>query len=870
MPFAPAMNALPSGDDQLDPSAGQAPIEFELDPSDLAAGESPTFSLSPDGSTATMDGAATPTAADLQIPFDANLVAYLSEGGRARLVGDVTTLVEADDSARSDWLNTAQHGVRLMGLKFEKVTEPWEGASSTFHPMLVSAVTGFQSRAIKNLFPASGPAKAKVKGLVTPQKMQVANRITVDLNNMLTATSDYRSELEKALFNCGLMGSGFIKSWWSPSHNRPLSFSVAPEHLILSPDATDVTNAARITHVMRKHAHEIRELEVAGFYYDPTAEETGDISSSTTDSAGLAAAIRDLTTAAPGQNPIDPVSEEKSDISGVDISKDERHRLYEVQIRLNLRDIDPELAFEDDPNGVPLPYVVTIDTTTDELKGLRRNWDENDPQKKPLQHFAQYLYIVSDISPYGLGLVHLIGQCTEASTSMLRSLLDAGTLATMQAGFKARTLRIRDDGTPLRPGEFRDVDVPAGKVADSIYPLTFKEPSATLLNLLGNITDVANSLAAQPTSGLDDLPHNAASFAVLALVEREIEPQAAVFTRLHAALGLQLRQIAEIAALHMNPVYEYDIDGSAGGPPAAAPGQGAPGAMPPGAPPPPSRQADLSSFEVVPVSNPNEATSGLKMMKLQALLQLNQQLPGQLDQGKLTSAAILLLGEPEFQQLQVQPAPPPPPMDPVSEVMALMNGQPVQAYMEQDHDAHIKVIMNAFNDPMTQELIQNSGPAGQAKYAAMQSLVSQHMGFRYRQQIEQQLGRPLPPVGQPMPPQMEAQVAQAVAAASDAILQQAQAQQNAQAAQDPVVALQQAELALKNRQLDADIQDRQVGRSLENKKIEIDAASKGVQLAQQERQQQQDAANNALQHVSNITANVAKAAASAPKPGDKA
>jgi hypothetical protein len=468
-----------------------------------------------------------------EIPHNGNLAAAMDPACRRAIVQDIFAAVSQDDTAREEWVHTYRRALDLLGFKFETVSEPWEGAASSIHPMLAASTVAFQARSIKTLFPASGPVKAKVLGPQTPFKMSAAARAVECLNALMTKHRDYRVELEKALFVCGLAGSGFVKTWKDSTTGRALSYAIAPEDLILSADASDIETAARATHVLRKPHYEVREAIAANVYVDVldkiqerTPTDSGPSGTNTLSSADI--------------------DDTRARISGIDNQQDQRLVLHEVYLRLNLASYDEQYIEWDNPDGVPRPYVLTYDSETQEMLGLYRNWAEGDFAEKPIQPITQYQYLVSHLSPYGLGLMHLIGQTAENVTAILRNLTDAGTLANLQAGYKSRGLRTREENTPLRPGEFRDVDVGSGKIADNIYQLQFKEPSPTLLQLMQGMESKGEALAALSSSSLEDMPHNAASFAVLAVLEREIEPQAAVHIRMHASFTHQLRQIADI------------------------------------------------------------------------------------------------------------------------------------------------------------------------------------------------------------------------------------------------------------------------------------------------------------------------------------
>lgn len=722
-----------------------------------------------------------------------NLAAVMDQSSRRALVSDVQAAVDSDDNARADWLEMYKRAIDLLGFKFEEVTEPWEGAASTTHPMLAEAVVSFQARSIKTLFPASGPVKAKILGPHTPFKLKAAARAVHELNNIMTKKRFFRTEMEKALFVCGLSGSGFVKTWRDELTNQPRTAAIPPEDLILSPDASDVTDAARVCHVLRRHSYEIKESQAQGVYVgDVTLQE------------------RAPTDSGPSTPHTVDVNEAKDEISGMDSTQDQRHVLHEVALRLRLSDYAPELAMYDDPAGIPLPYLLTYDAETGEMLALYRNWEESDPAREPLQAITQFQYIVSHLSPYGIGLMHLIGNTTEGATAILRDLIDAGTLANLQGGYKTRGLRTRNENTPLRPGEFRDVDVASGKIADNIYPINFKEPSATLLSLLQGLEAKGERLATVSNAKLEEMPHNAASFAVLAVLEREIEPQAAVHIRLHAAFTHMIQQIAAIVR-DGAPDYGYDVDGD------------------PNSPNEPNlRRSDFSTAEFVPVSNPNEASAGAKLMKLQVVLQLAEKFPQEFDAANVVRYSVGLMGEPDFDQL-LKNQQPPQLLDPISENMNLLTGKPVKAFLEQDHEAHLRVHMAAMQDPKMQEIVQKS-PQAPALMAAAQAHIAEHVAFGYRRQMERMLGVPLPPPGQPLPPDQEAKLSSLAADAAEQLTGLHQKEEQLKKAQDPVFQMQMQETRNDTMRVEADLEDKRGRRLIEIARLLIDAENKEAKI----------------------------------------
>lgn len=744
----------------VSPSGGPA-VEIEIVPDAPAAGDT-IVDIDEDIENA---GDAPVDAAVLAVmPHTANWAEAMTATGRSALASDLIRDVDQDEMDRSDWYDTVVKGIKLLGFKFDQVSEPWDGASAVFDPLLAQAAVAFQARTAKQLFPASGPAKSKVRGVATAVKLATGARVAAFLNDLLTGHVDYRNELEKALFNCGLTGSGFIKVFWSASAGRPLARSVPPENVVLSPDATSIATAMRVTHVQRWTLNEIKQFQSDKTYRECVVQESP------------AGAENEATT-------------QKGEISGIEMTNDTRPTLYETQMFLRLSNYDKALESLDPTDGTALPYVVTVDRYSHEVLAIRRNWEESDQKSRPLQHFVHYMYIVSDISPYGLGLVHLIGQASLAATGIDRSTLDAAALANLGGGFKARGLRSREDNTPMRPGEWRDLDVPAGALRDNLVPHAFKEPSASLITLRDKLVEAAQQLASVPAAGMDDLPHNAAAFAVLALLEREIEPQASVHIRLHAALGYQLQLIASIVREEM---------AKDGGPETP-------------------QEMDFAQTDIVPVSNPNESTAGTKMLKLQTVIDMMTKFPDEFDKSQVISYGMALMGEPEFEPMLAKKNPPPQ-LDPVSENMRLLTGQPIKAFLEQDHDAHLMVHTSAMKDPKMQQTLQTN-PNAMVIMQAANAHVAEHLAMKYRTDIERELGTSLPPPGQPLPPDVEARVASLTAQAADRLLKRNEAIAAQDQLKDPVVQAQLQDTANETRRVEVDAEDKRGRRQIEAVKV---------------------------------------------------
>jgi hypothetical protein len=777
---------LPDPLDQL--GQGEMEVEFDTSGVDLESPDLEGLDL------AGLDSPEVEAAAPALIPHEANLAEYMSEDGRRKLTSDLKLWAENDENSRSEWRQQMDHGLKLLGFTFESVTEPWPGAAAATHPLLAKAVVSFQSRSIKSLFPPSGPVKGKVRGKLTPFKLGAMRRVVNELNATLTKHQDYRDELEKALFMCGLTGSGFVKTWHSAPHRRPLSYSANPKDVILSPDAVNVYTAMRVTHVLRRTLADITYDQSTGMYRQCDLEE-GDPTSGT-----------------PAPDASTELDDTKDEISGIDGSKDQRLVLHEMQTRLRLADYDKNMGAYDDPDWGALPYIVTYDTASGELLGLYRNWSAEDLHRMPLQRFTQYTYLVSDLSPYGIGLVHLIGQTTESTTAALRSLLDAGTLANLPGGFKTRGLRVKNETRGFKPGEYRDVDVASGTLRDNLLPHQFKEPSQTLLALMEGMNQKGEELATVASASLDDIPHNAASFAVLAVLERELEPQAAVHVRLHAAFKYQLQLFTTLLRENLypqEPSYDYDLQD----------GDGAQQGL---------RATDFALAEISPVSNPNEASAGAKLLKMQVLQGLAGQYPQQFDEAQLVRYAVSLLGEPDFDALMKAPEDPPP-LDPLSENTHLLLGKPVKVYLEQDHEAHLRVHMAAMQDPKLQQIVQQSSQA-QALMMAAQAHLAEHVAYAYRRSIEREMGIPLPPPGQPLPLDQQNQLANLTAEAAERVLGLHMKLENLKKAEDPVVQAQILDAQNKARQLDIEEENKRRINDREDMRLQLDARAKGMEL----------------------------------------
>ena len=704
--------------------------------------------------------------------FTTNLADHLDEGVLDTLADELIGDFTQDKDSRKEWEKTYRDGLKLLGLKIEERTEPWPGSCGVFHPLLSEAVVRFQADAIMETFPAKGPVKTQIIGKLTKEKEQAAIRVRDDMNYQLTVKMpEYRAEHERMLWSLALAGSAFKKVYFDPNLGRQVSVFVPAEDFVISYGATDLQTCGRYTHVMRKSQNDVKKLQVAGFYREADLPEPSEIP--------------------------DEFSDIRDEQDEATLVQDDRYLLLEMHV---------DLIIEDDPlkdkDGIALPYVVTIERGSSTILSVRRNWNPDDDLRQKRLHFIHYTYIPG-FGFYGFGLIHLIGGHAKSSTSLLRQLVDAGTLSNLPGGLKTRGLRIKGDDTPIQPGEFRDVDIASGKISENIAFLPYKEPSQTLLALMDNIVAQGRSLAAVAELKIDDVSKDTPVGTTLALLERSLKVMSAVQARLHAAMRSEFQLLAAIIAEFVPDTYEYEPKGEGVDPFER-----------------PSRE-DYDIVEIIPVSDPNASTFSQRVIQYQAALQLAQSAPQLYDMGQLHRQMLEVIGMRDIQKI-LPLAEDMKPVDPVSENMNILNMKPVKAFLYQDHAAHIQTHMNLMQDPQLQQ-VMGQNPQAQVMMAAAQAHIAEHMAFAYRQRMEQVLGAPLPPPDTPLPEDMEVEMSRIAAQASSVVLGQSQqeiaAQQAQQAQNDPVVQMQQQELQIK-----------QAEQQRKQQKDILDAAAKADQL----------------------------------------
>ena len=687
--------------------------------------------------------------------FSDNLADEVSEGALQSMASELSGDIDNDKNSRKDWEKSYTEGLKLLGLQMEERTEPWNGASGVFHPMITEAVVRFQAETITETFPAQGPVRTKIIGKETPEKKEAATRVQDDMNYQLTEKMvEFRPEHERMLWSLPATGSAFKKVYYDPSLGRQVSIFIPAEDIILPYGTTEMDTCYRITHVMRKTKNEILKLQQAGFYRDIELSEPD---KSTTD-----------------------IQKAKDKETGFSDLNDERYTLYECHVDLDLKGFEDEEDGEQ--TGIMLPYVVTLIKGTNDVLAIRRNWNEDDPLKLKRQHFVHYQYIPG-FGAYGFGLFHLIGGFAKSATSLMRQLIDAGTLANLPGGLKTRGLRIKGDDTPIAPGEFRDVDVGSGTIRDNILPLPYKEPSQTLYTLLQNIVDEGRRFAATADMKVSDMSGNAPVGTTLALLERQLKVMTAVQARVHFALKQELGLLKNIIRDYSDTDYLYEPEGTKG---------------------PRAKQSDYQHVDVIPVSDPNAATMSQRVVQYQAVIQMAQMAPDIYDLPQLHRRMLEVLGIKNAEKL-VPLEEDQKPTDPVSENQNVLKGKPLKAFMYQDHQSHIQVHMMLLQDPLIQQFI-GQNPRAPAIQAALTAHVAEHVGYMMRQKIEQQLGMPLPPEDEKLPPNVELALSAMMAQAANQVLMQDQAKaaqmQAQQQAQDPVVQMQMQELQIKQGELE--------------------------------------------------------------------
>ena len=738
--------------------------------------------------------------------FNANLAEHISAEELAMIASDLIGDYDEDVASRKDWIQTYVDGLELLGMKLEERAEPWEGASGVYHPLLSEALVKFQAETMMSTFPAAGPVKTQIIGKETTEKKESAKRVQLDMNYQLTdVMQEYRPEHERMLWGLGLSGNAFKKVYFDPNLERQVSVFVPSEDIVVPYGASDLESAERVTHVMRKTENELRKLQVAGFYMDVDLGEPN--------------------------NTLDEVEKKIAEKMGFKASSDSRYKLLEMHVNLDLAGFEHKDKDEAD-TGIALPYVVTLEKGSAQILAIRRNWNPDDDTYAKRQHFVHYGY-VPGFGFYCFGLIHLIGAFAKSGTSLIRQLVDAGTLANLPGGFKARGLRVKGDDTPIAPGEFRDVDVPSGSIKDNLMPLPYKEPSQTLYQLFNTIVEEGRRFANTADLQISDMSAQAPVGTTLAILERTLKTMSAVQARIHYSMKQELRLLKEIIASYTPDEYSYEpVEGHRY-----------------------AKRADYDDIAVIPVSDPNASTMAQKIVQYQAVFQLAQQAPNLFNMPLLYRQMLDVIGIKEAEKL-VPMDEDQKPADPITENQNVLMGKPVKAFAYQDHKAHITVHMMAMQDPKIQQLLQNN-PMAQSMQAAMMNHINDHMGMEYRKEIELQLGFNLPATEDEsgddihINPEVEARLAPLLAQAAQRLFQKNSAEtakaQAQQAAQDPIVQMQQAELQIKAAEQQRKVAKDQIDAQLRMQQQQIEAARITAQTQIQREKMETEKRMGALQ-----------------------
>tara|TARA_X000001388_G_C2229171_1_gene122411 strand:+ start:57 stop:2384 length:2328 start_codon:yes stop_codon:yes gene_type:complete len=713
--------------------------------------------------------------------FDENLAENMKDDELSIVADELLGNIDSDLDSRKEWADTFVKGLDVLGFKYEERTEPWEGACGVYSSVLAEAAIRFQAETMSETFPAQGPVKTKMLGQETKDKKEASDRVKADMNYELTENMvEYRSEHERLLYNLGLAGSGFKKVYYDPNMGRQVAVFVPAEDVIVPYGASHIETAERVTHVMRKTKNELKKLQASGFYVDVDLGEPQAYHSD--------------------------IEERKAEEGGYSLTNDNRYSIYEVHADIVIDGVD------DSDEGIAKPYIVSIERGSYQVLSIRRNWNPDDTLMLKRQHFVHYVY-TSGFGFYGLGLIHIIGGYARAGTSIIRQLVDAGTLANLPGGLKARGLRIKGDDTPIEPGSFRDVDVPSGSIRDNIMPLPYKEPSQVLLALLKDITNEGRRLGAISDMNISDMSANAPVGTTLALLERTLKPMAAVQARVHYAMKQEFKLLKRLMAEYAPLEYDYQ------------PERGEVSA----------RQADYAMTDVIPVSDPNSSTMAQRVVQHQAVFQMAQAAPQIYDLPQLHRQMIEVLGVKNAEKI-VPIKDDMKPTDPISENMAALQGKPMRAFIYQDQDAHIETHMAFMQDPMIAQMI-GQNPQAKQIMASLQAHIAEHLGFKYRKDIEERLGVELPTPNEELPEEVEVNLSRLVAQAGKELtqshMQQAAQKQAQQKAQDPVVQMQQAEIQIKAQEV--------------QRKAEKDKADVALQQAEQERKAKKDKADAMLE-----------------------
>tara|TARA_R110002020_G_scaffold206517_1_gene411863 strand:+ start:169 stop:2667 length:2499 start_codon:yes stop_codon:yes gene_type:complete len=756
-----ALNPIESNLEGIDPNIAQA-----VDAIDVALSE-------PDEANVEIqeDGSAI-VGPELQAPinsaFTANLVDLIDVTELSQIFMDLYAAVERDKGSRKEWEQTYIDGLKYLGMQFdEERSQPFEGATGVIHPLLGEAVTQFQAQAYKELLPSGGPVKTQVVGDYTSQREEQAQRVKEFMNyQLLHVMQEYDPNLDQLLFYLPLSGSAFKKIYYNETMGRAMAQFIASENLVVPYETTDLLGCSRITHIIKMTRNEVLKLQATGFYADVQIDDGDTFNRS-------------------------EVTEEIDRLQGVEPNEGDEEivTIYEIHTNLDIAGFE-DLNQEGKASGIKLPYIVTLDITSNEVLSIRRNWKEQDPLKNKIEYFVHYKFLPG-LGFYGFGLTHMIGGLSKASTSILRQLIDAGTLSNLPAGFKTRGIRIRDEAEPIQPGEFRDVDAPGSSLRDSLMPLPFKEPSQTLLQLMGILVESGKRFASIADLNVGDGNQAAPVGTTVALLERGTKVMSAIHKRLHYAQNIEFKLLSELFKQYLPPVYPYATNNGAQE----------------------VKQTDFDDrIDILPVSNPDIFSTSQRIVMAQEMLKLVQSNPGiHGPEGTFEAyrRVYASLGVDNIDQLlQPPPDPTPRPVEACAENAALISGQPAQAFFQQNHDAHVAAHAQLLADGIAQ--------TNMALQAMIQSHIFQHLQLKadkmameqmppeIRQQydqLSQQANQVPPSEASQLKQQAADMLAQFSAPICAQLVQEFMQKYKPQNDEDPLVTIRKQELALKGQDL---------------------------------------------------------------------
>jgi hypothetical protein len=778
----------------LDDNEGLPDVEIPIDTPETFEGGAEVIDDGMGGAIVQAMAMADEIAQEELIPFDANLAEYLDDAVLGELSSELRGSYNDDLDSRSEWEETYVNGLDLLGIKSEERTQPFEGASGITHPMVSESVTQFQAQAYKELLPSGGPVRTTIVGLKDKMREEQATRVKDFMNFQITEVmEEYDPDMDQMLFYLPLSGSTFKKVYYDPTKQRAVSKFIPAQDLVVPYSATDLATATRVTHVLRMDQNEVVKMQYAGMYRDVELSASEDAED-------------------------DNVRQKVNELEGISKSySDDVHTILEIHAELDIEGFEDQDPMTGQPTGIRLPYIVTIDDGSGQILSIRRNYRMDDPLKRKVQYFVHYKFMPG-LGFYGFGLIHMIGGLGRAATSLLRQLIDAGTLANLPAGFKARGVRVRNDDEPLQPGEWRDIDAPGGSIRDAIIPLPYKEPSGTLASMLGGLVQDGRRFVALADQQLGDMNYEQPVGTTVALIERGMKVMSAIHKRLHYAQKTEFRLLARIFAENLPPMYPYEVSG--------APSQV-------------MAQDFDGRVDVLPVSDPNIFSMAQRVTLAQTQLQLAQSNP----QMHNLHAAYRRM----YQALEVQnideilpPQPQPMPQDPATENAAMIGGKTPQAFPQQDHDAHISAHISLLELSILQQT--------PSVLAALFSHVLQHVNMKARTMVQMeiqaqqqqtamlsQMGA-MPPMMQPQipPDQIEARVAQVETELLKEVMPLLTYKGSGGEEQDPLVNIRMQELAIKQMEAQQKADLDQAKLELEALKMDQQAVADSARLELQE------------------------------------